>query len=113
MGKKLEDDKWELRGQWDEKWTAYKDQQRLLKYINDAEEKISFLKKKEEREKKRKEREAKIEAEKNAEVINESSKVEEEPFSYEIAMCDWLVGYFKNLSGVKAESSGPVKQQEV
>jgi hypothetical protein len=93
--------KYEINQEYYDKLNRYHDQQKLLAYIKEAEEKISQLKKKEEREKKRKEREEKENASNQIDSVASTVKVEEDPFAYEISTCEWLSNYFKNLIGVK------------
>ncbi len=90
----------ELDDEYEDKLYAFREQQKLLKYIKEATEKITLLKKKEEREKKRKEREAKENAQEE-QPEGEVKKVEEEPFAYETYTCEWLVNYFKNAIASK------------
>ena len=103
----------ELDDEYEDKLYAYREQQKLLKYIKEATEKITLLKKKEEREKKRKEREAKENAEEE-QPEGEVQKVEEEPFAYEMYTCEWLANYFRNSIASKeltqqVQSNEPVK----
>ncbi len=102
----------ELNQEYYDKLYRYRDQQKLLAYIKEAEEKITQLKKKEEREKKRREREEKENAANQIDTVASTVKVEEDPFAYEIATCEWLSTYFKNLIGVKdaVVTSDPIKQ---
>jgi DNA repair exonuclease SbcCD ATPase subunit len=85
----------ELDDEYEDKVYAHREQQKLLKYIKEATEKITLLKKKEEREKKRREKEAKENAQEE-QPEGEVQKVEEEPFAYEMYTCEWLANYFKN-----------------
>lgn len=86
---------------WDKVY-HYKDQQRLLKYIKEAQDKIKDLKKYEEKQRKYKEKEAKENAEHGAadaeggEIVK---PVEVHHFAYEMSVCDWLSAYFKNSLG--------------
>jgi hypothetical protein len=104
----------EINNEYEDKLYNFKDQQRLLKYIKDAQDKIAELKKREEKEKKRKEREAKLKAENEAiETAETTAKVDEEPFAYEMWVCEWLASYFKNQIGAKEtvqSSTQEVKQ---
>jgi len=50
--KKLREKIKETRKEWDDRWYKYEDQQRLIKYIDDALSKITRLKKQADRDKK-------------------------------------------------------------
>lgn len=98
--KKCLQKKREINKEWNDKWYHYEEQQKLINYIKEATEAITKLKKKEEKERKRREKLAKKEnAEAEVEVAAQPTDVK--LHEYEIGMCKWLIGYFKNLAGIK------------
>lgn len=98
--KKCQQRKKDINKEWNDKWYHYEDQQKLINYIKEATETINKLKKKEEKDRKRREKAAKKESEETEEtVVTQAADVK--LFEYEIATCKWLVGYFKNLAGIK------------
>lgn len=108
---KLYKKKDDLRYEFDQKWKAYNNEQRLIKYIKEATDKINELKKRKAREEKRKEREAKENANTAATLTEGTKAVKEEPFAYEIWTCDWLVNYFKNITGENAQQTNTPQTQ--
>jgi hypothetical protein len=104
--KKCIQKKRDLDDEYEEKHYNWREQQKIIKYIKEATEKLALLKKNEERYQKRKEREAKENAEIEAEEGAEVKKIEVEPFAYEMHTCEWLAAYFRNSIG--ANNKTPV-----
>ncbi len=98
--KKCQQRKREINQEWNDKWYHYEEQQKLIKYIKEANDTISKLKKKEEKERKRREKAAKKESAETEETIV-TQPADVKLHEYEIATCKWLVGFFKNLAGIK------------
>ena len=108
--KKCQQRKKDINKEWNDKWYHYEDQQKLVNYIKEATETINKLKKKEEKDRKRREKAAKKESEETEEtVVTQASDVK--LFEYEIATCKWLVGYFKNLAGIKETTQVTTQSQ--
>jgi hypothetical protein len=100
----------EINKEWNDKWYNYEEQQKLITYIKEAVEAISKLKKKEEKERKRREKAAKKEVAETEETI-QTPLAAVKLYEYEIELTKWLIGYFKNLAGIKATTENSQVQQ--
>lgn len=99
---------------WNDKWYHFEAQQKVLDYIKEATSKINLLKKKAERDQKRREKSEK----KGKDEVADEETPDDSPskpkiyYGYEIATCEWLIKYFKNLIG-EGKSEQDEKAKEV
>merc|ERR1711957_120004 len=101
-----------LNAEWDDKWYYYNDQAELLDYIKRATDHINQMKKRDAKIKKEAEKRAKKAKESGETVEGEDDDTfvakKRECFSYEIGQCEWLLKYFRSMTGELPKVAGNV-----
>merc|ERR1711957_1116984 len=102
-----------INKEWDDKWYHYEDQAALLDYIKRATDKVNEMKKREAKIKKTAEKAAK-EGKETGEAIDGDDDTyvakKKEFFSYEIGQCEWLLKYFRSMTGEGVKANAEVAQ---